>query len=521
MPVKPKTILKSYQRWITVFSLLLCFGWLAAGCGEEEIEPAPNPTPGGGERPDTTELGDGPIDFSRLPDTYGHLATAAQVYDWMHYNSHDPSVIDARDYVMDAGDFFYSYSTDVSYGHTIRPGLQIRRSINLVEWEYVGWVFNAIPTAGATYIRQNGGTPNNSLWAPYAIQVGSEYRVYYSLASNVGRLSAIGLAVSDSPMGPFVERGLVVTSQGDNSTHTNAIDPSIIIDQSGNQYMYYGSSWDGIYMMELDPATGLAATEGDIGQRVAHRGFSGNTINGNIEGPEIIYNEEEGMYYLFIAYDWLETKYNVRVGRSESPTGPFYDFNGDNLNEFSDNQPMILAPYRFQNHSGWQGVSHPAVFEKDGQYFMAHQGRPGIDRFFMVLHVRQVFWTEDGWPIVSPQRYANEEETAVEESELPGTWEQIVFGYNVVPGFAETQTNPDFQQSVTITLDAGGTINGDNANTWSYEAPWLTLSWGGGAFTDKVYVERGRDWENEVASTILFTGLNEEGTTIWGKKVGE
>ena len=491
---------------------LLAFVW---ACDVDPID-IPDPDPGDTTQspPDTLDsnLGDGPIDWTQFTDTYGHLASEAQVNNWAHYNVHDPSIIDN-------GDFFYSYSTDVAFGHSIRPGVQIRRSKNLVEWEFVGWVFNGIPGAASSYITANGGTANNGLWAPYAIKVGDEYRVYYSLASNVGRLSAIGLAVSSKPYGPFSDKGIVVRSINDNQPHTNAIDPTVIIAPDGAHYMYYGSSWDGIYRMELNPETGLAKTPGDIGVRVAHRGFTNGTINGNIEGPEIIYNEQTGFYYLFIAYDWLETKYNVRVGRSLSPIGPFMDVEGNDMNAYHDDLPMILAPYRFAEHSGWQGVSHPAVFKRDQEYFIATQGRPGENPYYMVMHVRQMHWTEDGWPVVSPQRYADEDESPVEASELAGTWEQIVFGYTVVPGFADTQTSPDFQTSALITLDEGGTINGEAANAWSYEAPWLTLTWADGTYVDEVYVERGRDWEKSVAETILFTGFNQDHTTIWGKKI--
>lgn len=492
--------------------LLIAGQIILLSCGNDEDPPELGPiTPPVDEPKDTTTLDDGPIDFSFFRDNYADIADPVFSSQWAHYNVHDPSIIDD-------GEFFYCYNTDVAYGYSVRPGLQIRRSINLVEWEFVGWVFSNIPSQGATHIRLNGGEPNNSLWAPYAMKVGDEYRVYYSLASNVGRLSAIGLGVSDDPKGPFTERGVVVRSINDNNAHTNAIDPSIVIDENGAHWMYYGSSWDGIYRMELDPATGLAKNDGDIGVRVAHRGFTGNTINGNIEAPEIIYNEEFGYYYLFIAYDWLETKYNVRVGRSESATGPFFDINGEDMNQFIDDNPMILAPYRFQGHPGWQGVSHPAVFKKDNEFFIAHQGRPGSDRFFMILHTRQIHWTEDGWPLVSPQRYAAEEEEEVLESEISGTWEYIYFDYNIVPGFAETQISPDFQISEEITIDTEGTINGDTNSSWTYENSRLTLNWSDGR-VDKVFVERGRDWENEVESTILFTGLDQEYTSIWGKKI--
>jgi arabinan endo-1,5-alpha-L-arabinosidase len=509
---------KNVWNYLPLLWILIC-GFTLAGCGEDEggIQPPTVVVPP--ERQDTSALVDsGPINFSQFSDTYGQLASPDQAYSWRHYNSHDPSVVDARDFMEDPGSFFYSYGTDVAFGHAIRPGLQIRRSINLVEWEFVGWVFNGLPTAGSSFITTNGGIPNNGLWAPYMLKVGDEYRLYYSLASNVGRLSCIGLAVSDDPRGPFQERGIVVRSVPE-GTHTNAIDPSIVIDNGGRHWMYYGSSWDGIYLMELNPETGLALTNGSIGRRIAHRGFTNGIMNGNIEGPEIIYNEEFGMYYLFIAYDWLETKYNVRVGRSMSPEGLFVDIHGQDMNQFQDDNPMLIAPYQFNGHSGWQGVSHPAVFEKDGQTYMAHQGRPGVNPFYMVLHTRQVFWTEDGWPMVSSQRFALEDETPVEESELVGEWESIRFGYRVVPGFANEQTTPDFQVSQPLVIDEGGTVNGNANTSWSYEAPWLTISLNGGAEVRTLFIERGRDWENGVASTILFTGMNQEAVTYWGKKI--
>ena len=460
-------------RRFFLFAMFIC-GVLLSSCDKDDdgmIPEIPPTVTEPEEKEDITTLGDGPVDFSQFFDIYGHVASPDLTSDWRHYNVHDPSVLDARNYPSDPGEFFYCYNTDVAFGHSIRPGLQIRRSKNLVEWEFVGWVFFDLPAGGSSYITQNGGTPNNGLWAPYAMQVGDEYRVYYSLASDVGRLSCIGLGTSDDPRGPFRETGIVVRSVGDNQPHTNAIDPSIVIDKSGRHWMFYGSSWDGIYLLELDPERGLAKTPGDIGTRIAHRGFTGGIINGNIEGAEIIYNETFDKYYLFIAYDWLETKYNVRVGRSDQPNGPYFDINGQDMNEFSDDLPMILAPYRFEGHSGWQGVSHPAVFARDGEFFLAHQGRPGQNPFYMVLHVRQLHWTQEGWPLVSPQRYATEEETAVERDEIPGDWEQIVFAYHVVPGFAETQTVPDFQRSIAITIDENGTVNGNPDSSWNTMRP--------------------------------------------------
>jgi arabinan endo-1,5-alpha-L-arabinosidase len=134
----------------------------------------------------------------------------------------------------------------------------------------------------------------------------------------------------------------------------------------------------------------------------------------------------------------------------------------------------------------------------------------------MVLHVRKIFWTEDGWPVVSPQRFAGTEQTSISKDELVGMWEKIEFNYKVVPGFSNEQISPDFQEAVSLQLNADGTFNGEANNQWAYHAPWLELNWNNVSI-DKVMVERGRDWENKKAC-LVFTGLNDKGTAIWGKK---
>jgi arabinan endo-1,5-alpha-L-arabinosidase len=459
----------------------------------------------------TTPVTPAAFDINSITDTYADISAFTYYPKWTVYNVHDPSI-------KKFGDYYYCYSTDVGFGIDVRSGLQIRRSKDLVQWEYVGWVFSSLPGQGSAYITGKGGTPFNSLWAPYVMKVGSEYRLYYSLSSAVARLSVIGMATATSPEGPWTEKGVVVTSANDASIQTNAIDPTVVTTTAGEQYMYYGSAWDGIYILKLDASTGLAASPGDKGKRIANRGFTGGKYNGNIEGAEVIYNPNLKKYFLFISYDWLQTKYNVRVGRGDSPTGPFYDYNGQDINTNVDHGPMILAPYQFNGHGGWQGTGHCAVFDDgSGQYFMAHQGRPGVNSYFMDLHVRKISWTPDGWPVVSPERYANVAQTAIANADVVGTYEKITLGYHIVPGYGTEQTNPDFQVATTFKLDAAGTIDGSATDTWTYASPYITLKYAAGA-TYKLKVERERDWENKVSSTLIFTGLDNIGTAVWGKK---
>jgi arabinan endo-1,5-alpha-L-arabinosidase len=449
------------------------------------------------------------FDINSIEDVYPDVAPFADYAKWGPYNVHDPSI-------KKIGNEYYCYSTDVAYGLTPPGGIQVRKSADLVQWQFVGWAFNGVPAVAAQYISGAGGTPNTGLWAPYILQTGSELRLYYALASATTKLSAIGLAVSSGAEGPWTQKGLVVSSAA-SLPMTNAIDPTVITTPSGQQWMYYGSAFDGIYIVQLDPATGLTLKPGDIGRRIANRGFTNGNYNGNIEGAEIIYNAQLKKYYLFIAYDWLSTKYNVRVARGDNPDGPFYDYNGADANTNVDHIPMIIAPYQFNGHGGWQGTAHCTVFDDGaGHYFIGHQGRPGVSPAYFDLHVRKLFWTTDGWPVASPERYAGEGDSTVAAASLPGDYEQIDLGYRVVPGYGDQQLSPDFQTSVTLSLAADGSFDGVTGDSWSYTAPWLTLNWTGGR-TDKLFVQGGRDWENK-KSTIILSGLNNAGTAVWGKK---
>lgn len=227
------------------------------------------------DKPDTGGGGGGVVivppppafDINTINDTYPALAPFANAPQWGPHNVHDPAIIKI-------GEYYYSYSTDVGYGITVRSGLQIRKSKDLVEWTFVGWVFNTLPPLGSNFITGFGGTPFNSLWAPCVVKVGTEFRLYYSLTCSLPRLSVIGMATATNPEGPWVEKGIVVTSKNDASIQTNAIDPSVIIANNGQHWMHYGSAWDGIYALQLDPATGLALNNGEKGTRIANRGFT-------------------------------------------------------------------------------------------------------------------------------------------------------------------------------------------------------------------------------------------------------
>jgi arabinan endo-1,5-alpha-L-arabinosidase len=331
------------------------------------------------------------------------------------------------------------------------------------------------------------------------------------------------MAEASSPEGPWELKGCVVkTKTGD---VMNAIDPGIVTNlETGDQWMHYGSYFGGLHCVRLNPETGLTLKDGDQGHLTARR-FDGK--KNNIEAPEVIYNPDLKKYFLFVSYDPLMTTYNVRAGRSDKPEGPFVDFFGNDMRDEADDYPILTYPYRFRNHQGWSGTAHCCVFTgKDGQYYMAHQARLRPENHMMDLHVRDMYWTADGWPVVSPERYADTPQRKIEKNDLIGDWEiveikgdapdrnleagQIVWGENKL---RESEEN----RSVILTIKKDFSLSGyfsgmcvfDNINT-------LEINASGSASDVRLFM--GQDWENQT-QTILFTGLDSKGYSIWGKKI--
>ncbi len=431
-----------------------------------------------------------------IEDDYSKYANLGFAFLWGSYNLHDPTIIKHDS-------TYYIFSTDVAYGPNLKCGIMQRKSDDLVHWDFRGWVFNGIPAIPLEFMESNQpGYQQLSIWAPYILEVDGEYRLYYSIPGNNGlKLACIALATATHPEGPWTDKGIVLYCLPDDDY--NAIDPAVTVDQkTGKHWMVYGSYSAGIFMVELNPVTGKLLTEEDRGKRIAFR----EHVHDAIEGAEILYNPALEKYFMFVSYDWLEDQYNVRVGRSDSPEGPFLDYNGKELAQVGDNIPMITAQYQFDHHPGWQGVGHCGLLRDGDEYYFVSQGRLGSNKYLMNLHVRKMVFSSDGWPLVSPERYASIPQEPHSIDSLTGKWEQI-----------ELLTTANKNTSLTLTLAGDGSIDEYPAGSWTLNNSILTIALG----TDKVIEARifnEWDWEREVR-TIVFTGMTSEGICVWGKKI--
>lgn len=136
----------------------------------------------------------------------------------------------------------------------------------------------------------------------------------------------------------------------------------------------------------------------------------------------------------------------------------------------------------------------------------------------MMGHVRSILWTEDGWPIVMPERYGAVPKVAIAKEELEGNWELIQ-----MKPTAQNSTNDGNAtqyESKVITLGADGKVTSEawgNDQTWSFDAAKNMITIG----NNKIYIQREVDWEaSPRVATIVGGGYQDNGaTTNWMKKI--
>ncbi|HZQ83693.1 MAG TPA: arabinan endo-1,5-alpha-L-arabinosidase [Acidimicrobiales bacterium] len=280
------------------------------------------------------------------------------------------------------------------YLYVTGTGIPVRRSRDLVHWIGDGQVFpNNLPAWAPKLIP---GT--QSPWAPDLSFFGGKWHLYYAISTFGAKRSAVGHAVNATldrrdPRYGWHDLGPVVASTelADPSavpTDDNALDPNVILDDTGAPHLVFGSFYGGIKELALDPVTGAA------NQSVLPTPLAANVQEYTaVEGAFVI--RRDGWYYLFASYDYCcrgtDSTYNVRVGRSRSVSGPFVDDLGI---------PMLTGGGRYVLTSGgdMRGPGHNAIIRRGNQYDIVFHWYDAANKATPTLGILPLHWTADGWP---------------------------------------------------------------------------------------------------------------------------
>ncbi|GEL13759.1 arabinan endo-1,5-alpha-L-arabinosidase [Lapidilactobacillus concavus DSM 17758] len=428
---------------------------------------------------------------------------------------HDPSI-------LKSGSEYYIFGSH----------MQMAKSSDLIKWQQISnnvndqKLFTDIQTQLADAFTDAN---TNTFWAGDIEQLkDKKYYMYYTACEGDNPTAVIGLATADKVTGPYTDQGIFLRSGNaikdenvsyDATTQPNAIDPQTFYDKNGQLWMVYGSYSGGIFILKMNQKTGLPMAGQGYGKRL----LGGNHVR--IEGSYLLYNSKTDYYYLFLSFGGLDATggYNLRVGRSKNPDGPFVDSQGHDFTKikgpvgttFDDDAIEKYGVKIMGNHtwdtkkpfrSGYVSPGHNSAYydAKSQKYFLIFHSRfPSTGEAYQD-RVHQMFFTKSGWPVVAPLRYAGE---TIAKYQL----DQVIGDYQVVQ--MNKKITAKITTLTTLTIKANGKISGKDQATLDFEnngnQSQLTIG-------HKKYLGYFLSEWNQLTKkqTMTFTGTDQNGEPV-------
>lgn len=299
------------------------------------------------------------------------FGVAAFAADWPltgAVGAHDPTVL--KD-----GTVWWCFTTGT--------GLPVKFSSDGLYWQQRTPMFSAEDSWWRTYAP---GMGNLDVWAPDVRAYNGRIWCYYCVSQFGTNNSAIGLLSCTSvAAGDWRDDGFVLGSKAGTDAY-NALDPSLTIDALGNPWLVFGSWFDGIHLVPLDPAT---MKPGGAMVSLAKR------ANG-IEGANIAY--ANGYYYLFVSIDrcclGVNSTYKIAVGRATAITGPYYDKSGVAM--MNGGGTVFDA-----GNSRWIGPGGENVSQVGSGWIIARHAYDAQANGAPTLLISDLYWDADHWPSYS------------------------------------------------------------------------------------------------------------------------
>ena len=227
-------------------------------------------------------------------------------------------------------------------------------------------------------------------WASQTIERNGKYYWYICAHSRLSRGMAIGVAVSDSPTGPF--RDALGKPLYENGSWDH-IDPTVMIDDNGQAWLYWGNPR--VYCVKLKED--MISLDGEVfNLEMTEEGFGAPDASKRdrnkkykdmyTEGPWIMKKPVGSGYYLLYAAGGVPE--HLAYSESPTPTGP-WTYKGTIMPEGGTGS--------FTNHCGYERF-------KGHDYFFYHTGKlPGGGGFGRSVAVEEFKFNADGsFPTIQP-----------------------------------------------------------------------------------------------------------------------
>jgi beta-xylosidase len=195
--------------------------------------------------------------------------------------------------LVTVGDRFYLYPTTDGYDDWGGSVFTVHSSDDLVHWHHHG----PILTLGVDV-----EWASNHAWAPAMIERDGRFYFYFSADKN------IGVAVGDSPTGPFRDSGRPLVAAG--SYDWQMIDPAAFIDEDGTPYLIWGSGQAYIVPLNEDMISF------DATKVITFK-------PGNFREAAWIHRHRDTYFLTWSENDTREAEYCVAYATGPGPMGPW------------------------------------------------------------------------------------------------------------------------------------------------------------------------------------------------------
>jgi beta-xylosidase len=269
-------------------------------------------------------------------------------------------------YTADPAAMVYKDKVYLYTGHDVAP--KEKNFYEMNEWlvfssaDMVTWTEHPVPLKVSDFT-----WAKSDAWASQVIERNGKFYWYVAIEHKTIRGKAIGVAVSDNPLGPFKDaRGsAIITNDMTKATPIgwDDIDPSVIIDDDGQAYLFWGNT--ACYYAKLKE--NMIELDGPI-QTISLPKFT----------EALWIHKRKGWYYLSYATEFPE---KTAYAMSKNINGP-WEYKGI-LNELAGNC----------------NTNHQSIIDFKGiSYFIYHTGAIPTDggSFRRSVCIDYLYYNKDG-----------------------------------------------------------------------------------------------------------------------------
>ena len=329
------------------------------------------------------------------------------------------------------GDTYYLYATSDGVAGWGGKDFYVWTSKNLADWERSDEPF-------LTLDGEDGNVPwaSGNAWAPTIIERDGKYYFYFSGHNPAYGRKTIGVAVADSPEGPFTAQPEAMILNNEAVTSGQAIDPAAFEDpETGKFYLFWGNGGPSNGPVYAELSDDMLSIKQDTLERIGG-------LTDYREGTFL--NYRDGLYHLTYSIDDTGSpNYRVGYATATSVDGP-WTYHG-----------VILEKDPTQ---GILGTGHSSIVQV-----------PGTDEWYIAYH-----------RFALPGGDGTHRETTIDRLTFgaDGLMEKVVPTLTSVDPLAYDGEQPEFVRAPKVRGKAavGGTLTG-TPGTWDKDDVTFTYQW--------------------------------------------